>query len=182
MTGHGKSGSGPRRGAGKSSPRARRGAAKRALSFAGVWAMLAAVWLLLVDTVAVPELAAGAAAALVGAGATELVRAHATAPLRPRARLLAALPRQAARVPLDLALLMRELARALAGRHPGGRMHSLALRAGSGAEANARRAAVELLGSLAPNTIVVGVDEQQAIVHQLAARSSEREAVAGIGR
>ncbi len=49
------------------------------------------------------------------------------------------------------------------------------------AAGDARRAGIELAGSLAPNTIVLGVDEQQVVVHQLAARHGERASVVEIG-
>lgn len=139
------------------------------------FALAAATWLLLVDTTSLPELVAGAAAALVAAVATELVQAQHVVALRPRPRLLAALPRQLAQVPLDLWLLARELVRALAGRHPPGRFHELPFDGGATPEDNARRAAIEWFGSLAPNTLVLGVDEQHVVVHQLVARHAERE-------
>lgn len=147
------------------------------------WTLLAGTWLLLVDTISVAELSAGAAAALVGTLATGLVRAHAIRPLRPRLGLLPALARQAVAVPLDLWLLLRELVRALAGRHPPGRMYAVPVHVRDrGARANARRAAAEALGSLAPNTIVLGVDEEKAVVHQLAARAPGRASVREIGQ
>jgi hypothetical protein len=138
---------------------------------------LGGVWMLLVDTTSVAEYSACAAAALLGTLASGLVKHENVAELSEHRAFLLGLPRQLARVPLDLWLLLRELARALAGRHPGGRFHSLPFQAGGGSRENARRAAIELLGSLAPNTIVLGVDEHSIVVHQLAARSSERHAI-----
>lgn len=143
---------------------------------------LAAVWMLLVDTRSIAEYSAGAAVALLATLATALVVHEDVAHLREHRVFLLGLPRQLARVPLDLWLLMREFGRALLGRHPSGRFHAVPFEAGTGADENARRAAIELLGSLAPNTIVLGVDEEQVVVHQLAARASERRALGEIAR
>lgn len=145
------------------------------------WALLGGVWMLLVDTVSIAEIASAVAAALVAVLATRLVFASGTAPMRARARLLPALGRQLARVPLDLWLLLLALARALAGRPRPGRFHELALELPSDEWGDGRRAGIELLGSFAPNTIVLGVDGRRVIVHQLVARHAEREGVVEIG-
>jgi hypothetical protein len=140
------------------------------------WSAFVGLWLALVDTLSVAELLAGAAAALLAAAATVLVLEQRVVRLRPSAALALMLPRRLALVPLDIWLLARELARALTGSHRGGRFYALAFDGEEGPRDNARRAAIELFGSLAPNTIVVGVDERQVIVHQLAARRAERDA------
>jgi hypothetical protein len=138
---------------------------------------MAAVWMLLVDTRSIAEYSACAAAALIGTLACALVSHEDVAQLREHRVFVLGLPRQLARVPVDLWLLARELGRALLGRHPAGRFHAVPFEAGSGPRENARRAATELLGSLAPNTIVLGVDDEQVVVHQLAARAAERHAI-----
>src|SRR5919197_2411085 len=58
------------------------------LSWIAWWALLAALYLLLADNVAVPELAVGAAAAAIGATGAVLVRQQRQVLLRPRARWL----------------------------------------------------------------------------------------------
>ncbi|MGN6372250.1 MAG: hypothetical protein ACTHM1_04580 [Solirubrobacteraceae bacterium] len=138
---------------------------------------LAAFWMLLVDTSSIAEYSAGAAAALLGALACALVSHEDVASLREHRAFLLGLPRQLARVPVDMWLLVRELGRALVGRHPGGRFHTLPFEGGGSARDNGRRAAIELLGSLAPNTIVLGVDDERIVLHQLSARAVERHAV-----
>lgn len=138
---------------------------------------LTAVWMLLVDTRSIAEYSACAAAAVIATLACALVSREDVAHLREQRVFLFGLPRQLARVPLDLWLLVRELGRALVGRHPDGRFHAVLFEARAGAGENARRAAIELLGSLAPNTIVLGVDDEQVVVHQLTARASERQAL-----
>ena len=45
-----------------------------------------------------------------------------------------------------------------------------------------RRAAIEMLGSLSPNTIVLGVDERAVLVHQLVAHHEGRVRVQEIPR
>lgn len=140
-------------------------------------AVLWGMWMLLVDTVSVAELAACAAAAAIGTLAAVLVKHEGIAELSEHRVFLTALPKQLVRVPVDLLLLVRELGRALVGRHPTGRFHELPFEGSDDPRENARRAAVELWGSLAPNTIVLGVDEEKIVVHQLAAHASDRTAV-----
>jgi hypothetical protein len=137
--------------------------------------------MLLVDTVSTAEVLCAAAAALVGGLAAGLVLASETPHMRPNVRLLVGVVRQLVRVPADLWLLARELARALAGRRSRGRFHEVSLEIALDPGDKARRAEIELFGSLAPNTIVLGVDEHHVVVHQLVARHSERESVAEIG-
>jgi hypothetical protein len=131
--------------------------------------------MLLVDTCTIPELIAGAVASVAGAFASTSVLAQRQSEMRPEVGLLRAIPGQIARVPMDLWLLASELGRALTGKRTNGRFHSIPFSAGTDTRANARRGAIELIGSLAPNTIVLGVDQHQTIVHQLRARHSERD-------
>lgn len=145
------------------------------------WVLLGGVWMLLVDTVSSAEGLAAAAAALAGVIATRLVYASGLAEMRLAGGVLAATARQLARVPADLWLLALALSRALAGRRRPGRFHELTLELPLSEKANGRRAAIELIGSLAPNTIVLGVDERGVVVHQLLARHKARESVVEIG-
>lgn len=149
--------------------------ARRVLYWASFWILGAATWLLLVDTVYWPELAAGAIAAALCTALVELVREQHVVRLAPHQAFLLGFFKQLAQVPFDLWLLARELARALAGRHPAGRFHTIPYaRGGDSPRNNSRSAAIEGWGSLAPNTLVLGVDEQEIVVHQLAARASAR--------
>ena len=136
--------------------------------------------MLLVDTVSVAEVACAVAAATAGTLASALVFSSGAPALRPSARLVRAAATQLARVPADLGLLGLALGRALTRRRPG-RFHGAALELAVDPDANARRAAIELLGSLAPNTIVLGVDEEHVLVHQLLGRRSERQRIREIG-
>lgn len=146
------------------------------------WVALVAIWMLLVDTRSTAEYAAGAGTASAGLLLTWLIARQHVADLRVRHRLLLTLPlltvpRQLLGVPGDLARLGRGLALALTGRRPTGRLYSLPFQGMHGPLANGRRAAIELIGSLAPNTIVLGVDDEQAIVHQLADDAQARRRI-----
>ncbi|MGH2865077.1 MAG: Na+/H+ antiporter subunit E [Solirubrobacteraceae bacterium] len=152
-----------------------------ALVLIGWWGLLGGVWMLLVDTVSTVEVLCAVAAALAGVLATRLVFDSGAASMRPAGRLPVALAKQLVRVPADIWLLAVALARALAGNRRPGRFYELALELPVSEQGNGRRAAIELLGSLAPNTIVLGVDEQRVIVHQLLARHCERESVVEVG-
>lgn len=145
------------------------------------WALLGGAWMLLVDTVSTAEVVCAIAAALTAVLATGLVLGSGEQNMRPADGMLIALARQLARVPADLWLLWVALSRALRGRRRPGRFHELALRLPVNDRDNGRRAAIELFGSLAPNTIVLGVDEQRVVVHQLLARHEERENVVEVG-
>lgn len=145
------------------------------------WGLLGGMWMLLVDTVSTAEVLCAVAAALAGVLVTRLVLGSEIAGMRPRTGLVSALARQLARVPADLWLLTVALARTLVGHRRAGRFHELPLELTVDERGNARRAGIELVGSLAPNTIVLGVDGQRVIVHQLVARHGERASVREIG-
>jgi multisubunit Na+/H+ antiporter MnhE subunit len=142
-----------------------------ALAWAATWTVLAALWLLFTDTKRFPELMLGVAAAAIGATASELVRAQRLAPIRPRLSMLSGAHRAVARVPVDLALLaVAAVRQAVRPRPVRGSFLALRFRAGdAGPENLARHALAEAVGSLAPNTIVVGVDPDKdlLLVHQL---------------
>jgi len=136
-----------------------------------IWAGLAAVWMLLVDNESLPELLVGAGVVCLATAGVELVRAQRIAHLRVHAAWVARLWRPLARVPLDVGIVMVELIRQLGERRrERGQLRALRFRAvGHDAESSGRRALAELGGSLAPNTIVLGVDRSRRVilVHQL---------------
>jgi multisubunit Na+/H+ antiporter MnhE subunit len=135
------------------------------------WVGCAAVWLVLVDTRSLPELLTGVVAAAIGATGTELVRARRIARLRPRARWLLGIGRPVARAPRDLLLVIGAVARQVARRQPRrGRIVVVPFEHGGEDErAHARRALAEAFGSFAPNTIVIGIDDErdEILVHEL---------------
>lgn len=143
----------------------------RLAGFAGTWIVLAATYLLLVDTVKLPELITGAVVATIAAIGSELVRlerrVHTRIPLRGLARAW----KPVARAPADLALVLVAIGRQVLERDAArGRIRAMPFRHGGDApDAAGRRALAESLGSFAPNTIVIGVDDERnlLIVHQL---------------
>jgi multisubunit Na+/H+ antiporter MnhE subunit len=145
--------------------------ATRLAAWLAAWIGCAAVWLLLVDNPALPELLTGVVAAAIGATGTELVRARRIARLRPRARWLTRVGRPVARAPRDLLLVIGAVARQVAKREPRrGRILVVPFEHGGEDErAHARRALAEAFGSFAPNTIVIGVDDDrdEIVVHEL---------------
>jgi len=134
------------------------------------WALCAGLWMVLDDTVALPELIDGAVAACIGASAATLVRA--------RSHVQFAAPpgwrrwwRPLVRLVVDLPLLTRTLARALAGgdRDPGG-IRAVEFRVDRDDRARAAQVALACIaGSVAPSTVIIAVDEEggQLIFHEL---------------
>jgi multisubunit Na+/H+ antiporter MnhE subunit len=135
------------------------------------WALLAALWLALVDTVVVPELVTGAFAAAIAATGAVIVRGQREVLLRPRASWwLAAWRPLLASVtdlrPLAVALWRRGIRRRL---EEGTFAEVPYAAVGTDPRAAAHRVLTQALGSLAPNTIVVVVDHDRRtmLVHQL---------------
>jgi len=130
-----------------------------------------AFYLLLIDTVSSPELYAGAGATLLAAAAFEVSREIGLAEASLSPRWLARSWRVLVRVPLHILLVSRiAIAQLLAPRAFRGRFRTVPFKAGDDSPRDVgRRALSEALGSLAPNTIVVGIDPDRdlLLVHQL---------------
>ena len=144
------------------------------------WAVCAALWLLLDDTVALPEVVDGAIAAAIGASAATLVRARSHVQFRVEPGWARRWWRPLAHLVGDLPELARALARALAGgdRDPGRvRAVEFAVRADARARA-AQVALASVAGSVAPSTVVIAVDEEgrQLIFHELTPRQDRARA------
>jgi multisubunit Na+/H+ antiporter MnhE subunit len=130
------------------------------------WVLLAALYLLLADTVLLPELVVGAVAAAIGATGAVLCRSQRRELLRPRLRWLRGLWRPLLGVFTDLVPLARTLV-----TRGSGELHSVSVTIpGDRGEQAAFVAFTEAVGSLAPNTVVVDVDRERGVllVHQLA--------------
>jgi hypothetical protein len=112
------------------------------------WIALAALYVLLAWSLSPPELAVAAIAATVGTIAAALTGARVALPVRRVARQLPGLF-------TDLV----PLARALAARR-GGRFERVPLE-------DASEAVAEAVGSLAPASIVVRIDQDSVLVHRL---------------
>jgi multisubunit Na+/H+ antiporter MnhE subunit len=135
------------------------------------WALLAALWLALVDTVVVPELVVGAIAAAIAATGAVIVRGQRQLLLRPRLAWVRCAGGPLRRMVTDLVPLARALwRRGVRRRDERGAMAELPYAAVAvDPEAATHRVFTQALGSLAPNTLVVGVDADRRVllVHQL---------------
>jgi multisubunit Na+/H+ antiporter MnhE subunit len=123
------------------------------------WIVLAAFYLLLVDNTTTPELVAGAVAAAAGATGAVIVRRQRLYLLHPRPQHFRGTWRPFLRIFPDVLVL----ARALVTRRRGD-LHEEPF---EDAEDPTARAFAEGFGSLAPNTIVVDIDDGKLITHRL---------------
>jgi multisubunit Na+/H+ antiporter MnhE subunit len=145
---------------------------RRVLSWLAFATCLFGLWLAFVGTVAWLELVAGACAVAVGAAALEAVRSQGLLRYRVEPHLAARAWRFVYLIPFELGIVRLALARSLVrGRlvHGGFRAIPFPARARDAATSAGRRAFVAAAATLAPNTIVVDVDEERklALVHYL---------------
>jgi multisubunit Na+/H+ antiporter MnhE subunit len=140
-----------------------------ALTLAG-FAFAAAFYLLLVDTTSLPEMYVLIAVGLLAAVAFEASREQGFPEARFSLGALSRSWRAVVRIPLDAGLLCSEAVAQLRHRKPRrGQFRAVAFQAGTGEQDRGRYALTEIVGSLAPNTIVIGVDPDSdlLLVHQL---------------
>jgi hypothetical protein len=138
----------------------------------GWWALCYSLWVLLVFKTEPAEFVAGALAAALAATGAELVRARGYAPFAPRlawSRGLIRLPRD---VIVDTWRMTALLVHSVARREPiKGCFRIVSFHPGSEEDprAQARRTVAGWLGTISPNTYVIGIDEQHevAVLHQL---------------
>jgi multisubunit Na+/H+ antiporter MnhE subunit len=135
------------------------------------WALLAVLWLALVDTVVVPELVTGAAAAAIGATGAVIVRGQRRLLLRPRVGWVRFAGGPLRRTVTDLVPLARALwRRGVRRRDEHGALAEVPYAAvADDPRAAAHRVFTQSVGSLAPNTLVVDIDRENGtmLVHQL---------------
>lgn len=135
------------------------------------WAGLLALYLLLVFSLQTAELVAGAACAAVGATAAELVRSRGRIRFAPGFGWIRTLPGLAGEIVVDTLRMVPLVWHAIRGHPVHGRMRCIAFPAASlkGAQGSTRRAVEKFLGSVAPNSYVVGFDPEHdvVLVHQL---------------
>lgn len=144
---------------------------RRALAWSLGWVASAAVYLLLIDITDLPELLVGAGAATLTATGMELAREQGLVGESMRLRWLSRLHRPLLKVPGDIALVsfaaLRQLIRrdAQVGRF---RAVSFSCTDDQGL-VSGRHALAEATGSFAPNTFVIGIDEDREVIlaHQL---------------
>jgi multisubunit Na+/H+ antiporter MnhE subunit len=153
--------------------------ARRVGAWLAWWVLLMSFWVILDNSVATDELLAGAGAAATGALLAELVTYQAATRLRMRiewAALAFRLPREVAR---DTAIVFAALYRRLAqGEDPPSGFRERPARYGDDTAAGQTRRALLIGGtSVAPNTVVLGIDRDRdvMIIHQLVVNQGEAE-------
>jgi hypothetical protein len=153
--------------------------ARRLLAWSLAWVLSGALYLLLIDTISLPELLVGAGAATLAATGFELAREQHVLGASIAPRWLARLYRPFFNVPRDIlwvsVLALRQL---LEHKHSVGEFRCVRFRCGEEKGTTGREALAESFGSFAPNTIVIGVDADRDLIlaHQLR-KSGGREAV-----
>jgi multisubunit Na+/H+ antiporter MnhE subunit len=143
-----------------------------ARTFGAAFLFAGAFYLLLIDTTTSPELYAGAAAALLAALACAAAWRNGLRGISPRARWLARSGRAIARVPADIFWVsLAAVQQLVARRRVRGELRAVPFDFGEPDDRRdmARRALAEAVGSLTPNTIIIGVDEERNLIlgHQL---------------
>ena len=137
----------------------------------GWWVVLAALYLLLADNTVLPELVTGAVITTIGATGAVLVRGQRGRLLRPRARWLLGAWRPLLGLFADVVPLLRVLVThgILRRPAPSGLVELPYERTSDDADDAAHRAFTQALGSFAPNTIVVDIDEERRLLvaHQV---------------
>jgi hypothetical protein len=153
---------------------------RRALAWSLAWVIAAAFYLLLIDITDLPELLVGAGAATLTATGVELAREQGVVGESIRLRWLSRLYRPLMKVPGDIALVSFAALRQLVRRDARvGRFRAVSFSCtGDQRHVSGRHALAEAAGSFAPNTFVIGIDEERELIlaHQLQVRG-ERDAV-----
>lgn len=150
------------------------------------WTAFLITWLLLVGNLAPNEILAGVVTAAIAATVAEIVRVQDYRRFSPRARWV----RKTARLPKDVlvesVVVFRVLwQRLLSGDRRGGAFRACSLDpGGDDGTASARRALIVAGLSLAANTYVVGIDEEERLilVHQLVPSPHDRASADILGR
>lgn len=141
-------------------------------TFGAAFVFAGAFYLLLIDNTTSPELYAGAAAAVLAAGATTAARRNGLRGAPVRLGWLARGWRAVAQVPSDVFWVsVAAVEQVVAPRPNRGTWRAVPFAYGAvdNAADAGRRALAEALGSLPPNTIVLGADEEHDLLlaHQL---------------
>jgi hypothetical protein len=154
--------------------------ARRAFAWTVGWVFAAALYLLLIDITDLPELIVGAGAAVIAATGMELAREQALVGENVRIRWLARAYRPVLKVPMDIALVSVAALRGLLRREAHvGTFRAVRFSCGEDQRhLSGRSALAEAFGSFAPNTFVIGIDEERELIlaHQLR-RKGGREAI-----
>jgi len=143
-----------------------------ARTFGAAFLFAGAFYLLLIDTTSSPELYAGAAAALLAAVVCAVANRNGLRGVPPMAVRPAAVARAIARIPVDIVWVSAAaVGQLVSPRTPRGAMRAIPFRHGATEDRSdmGRRALAEAVGSLAPNTIIIGIDEERDLLlaHEL---------------
>ena len=145
--------------------------ARGVLAWFAAWVASAALWTILTDSVRIEEILAGALVAGLAATGFEVARRQQLAPEGIRPSLARRSWRALAQVAPDVWRLTRAAFAQVAQRKARrGEVVAIPFRQdGGAADAAARRAVAAAIGSVSPNSIVVGVDPDTGtmLVHQL---------------
>jgi len=151
---------------------------RRAASAAVGLVIAGGFYLLLIDTVSLPELYAMCGVLVLAAVAYESSRELGFTEATIRARWLRYAWRALLRIGLDMVVVCMDAIAQVAQRSPArGEFRAVPFQGGDGTADHGGAALAELWGSLAPNTIVIGVDSDRGllIVHQLRRRGGREQ-------
>jgi multisubunit Na+/H+ antiporter MnhE subunit len=158
----------------------RRRRSSRAVHWLAWFAALNLLWLVFISAFDVAETLLGVVASAVAATAASAVRETRLIRFRPRARWILAGWRIPWRTLAETGLVLRVLwLRVLRGKPIAGRFVTQPFPLGRDPERDAARRALFTIGaSIAPNTYVVGIDEDEhaALLHELAPQAARRHA------
>jgi hypothetical protein len=154
---------------------------QRLAALAGGFAIAGAFYLVLIDTLDLPELYAGAGATLLAALAFEAAREQGFVEAGLRPQWLLGIWRLALQIPADIVrVAFAAVSQAVTLRPRRGVLRAVPFDPGDrdSSRAAGRRALAEAAGSLPPNTIVIGVDVDRGLLlaHQLV-RTGEAEQI-----
>lgn len=145
--------------------------ARRAGAWLVWWVLLMSLWVSVDDSIALDELLAGAGAAALAAFLAELVTYQAGARFRMRAEWLVPALRLPAEIAADTVIVFAALGRRLLrGEQPPSGFREIPARLGGTSDQEVTRRVLLIGGrSVAPNTFVLGIDRERAVmvVHQL---------------
>ena len=137
------------------------------------WAVLAGLWMALIDNHHLDEMAAGLGVTIVATAVALFALKRMSPGVRIPPRALIVLPRTAWRMVADSGLLLRALWQTIALRRPvRGRWVSEPIAADDTPAARGHRVFTTVLGSLAPNRVIGDAEGGTLVVHELA-RSDE---------
>lgn len=152
--------------------------ARRLGSFLIWWVLLMSFWVWIDDSIALPELLVGAGVAVLGAALAEVAQYQADTHVRIRIEWLAKALTLPVEIGRDFGVVMRALFLQLVrGRQPASTFEAIPVRPGGDtAEKMTRRALLVAGTSVAPNTLVLGIDQDRGemLVHHLDTRQRRR--------